>query len=201
MNKNVDLPPFWGIFGGICSYFFKKYPQNIRYKNVNGGMIPRGCSHGFIQYFPLIARVHTRANVNKMLTEKKGCQHEGQFEVCEEPMHRPDGTWKIGDLRSNASTPPRFCSFPIILYARIVVNAKLGTFSLCMPAARIENLTHKWYILPTINLAAAIEVLQRVQLPPKFCGKHGIIVLTCQCVAVSVYTNPSLLRLSGEIAG
>ena len=71
MNKNVDLPPFWGVFGGICSYFFAKIAPKHRYKNVNGGIIPRGCSHGFIQYFPLIARVHTRANVNKMLTEKK----------------------------------------------------------------------------------------------------------------------------------
>ena len=42
-----------------------------RYKDVNGGLISRVCSHGLIQYFPLIARVHTRANVNKMLTEKK----------------------------------------------------------------------------------------------------------------------------------
>ena len=124
-------------------------------------MISRGCSHGFIQYFPLIARVHTRANVNKMLTEKKVCRHEGQFQVCEEPMRRLDGTRRIGDLRGNASTPPRFCPFPIILYTRKVVNAKLGAFSLYLPATRIENLTHKWYILPTINLVGAIEVLQR----------------------------------------
>ena len=50
--------------------FIKIAPKN-RYKNVNRDLILKACSHGLIQYFPLIARVHTRANVNKMLTEKK----------------------------------------------------------------------------------------------------------------------------------
>ena len=118
---------------------------------MNGGMIPRGCSHGFIQYFPLIARVRTRANVNKMLTEKKVCRHEGQFQVCEEPMHHPDGTRRIGDLRKNASTPPHICSFPIILYTRIVVNAKSDAFPLRRLVSCVDNLIHIGYNLPLSN--------------------------------------------------
>ena len=51
-------------------FFCKNSPKN-RYKNVNGGLISKECSHGLIQYFPLIARVHTRANRNKIGTETK----------------------------------------------------------------------------------------------------------------------------------
>ncbi len=69
---------FWAVSDELVPKFFVNIASKNRYKNVNGGLISRECSHGLIQYFPLIARVHSRANVNKMLTEKKDLRHESQ---------------------------------------------------------------------------------------------------------------------------
>ena len=70
MNKLLIRYPFWAVLAELVPAFIQ-ITQKIRYKNVNGGLTFKACSHGLIQYFPLIARVHTRTNVNKMLTEKK----------------------------------------------------------------------------------------------------------------------------------
>ena len=56
---------------------------------MNRGLISRGCSHGLIQYFPLIVRVHTRANVNKMLTEKKIVVTRGNFRYVKSQSAAP----------------------------------------------------------------------------------------------------------------
>ena len=72
-------PPFWVVSSELVLSFFVKIAPKNRYKNVNGGMILGERSHGLIQYFPLIARVHTQAHVNKMLTGKKDRRHEGLF--------------------------------------------------------------------------------------------------------------------------
>ena len=63
--------PFWAFSAELVPNFYVKKDIKNRYKNVNGGFISRACSHGLIQHFPLIARVHLWSNVNKMLTEKK----------------------------------------------------------------------------------------------------------------------------------
>ena len=153
--------PFGAFLAEFVPMFFAKIAPKHRYKNVNGGMISRGCSHGFIQYFPLIARVHTRANVNKMLTEKKIVVTKVNFRYLKSQC---TALMEPGELAICGVTHPRrLVSVRSLSYytRRKVVNAKLDALSLYPPATRIENLTHKWYILPTINLVAAMEVLQR----------------------------------------
>ena len=106
---------------------------------MNGDLISRGCSHVLIQYFPLIVRVHTRANVNKMLTEKKDRCHEGQFQVREKAKYLPFETRKIGDLGSSAFTSLLIYPFHIILYMRKVVKAKSDAFPLRAAFTRFTN--------------------------------------------------------------
>ena len=99
---------------------------------MNGGLISGECSHGLIQHFPLIARVHTRANVNKMGTELKRSMSRRSLLGSEMRKRRPVVTLKVVDLGSSASTPPFVWSFPIILYACKVVNAISDAFSLLL---------------------------------------------------------------------
>ena len=117
---------------------------------MNGGLISRERSHGLIQYFPLIARVRTRANVNKMLTEKKVRRHESQSQVCEKPKRYPIETRKFGDLESSASTLSLVCMFPIILYRRKVVNAKSDV---CYPGEVMARKRTKWFIFQKIMVS------------------------------------------------
>ena len=49
------------------------------------------------------------------------------------------GTRKTVDLGSWASAPPFICSFPIILYTCIVVNAKSDVFSLGTVTLALDN--------------------------------------------------------------
>ena len=79
MKKMLIRHPFWAILAELVPSFSVNITSKNRYKDVNGGLISRECSHGLIQYFPLIVQVHTRANVNKMLTEKKDRCHAGQI--------------------------------------------------------------------------------------------------------------------------
>ena len=81
----------------LAPSIYVKIDDKNRYKNVNRGLISWECSHGSIQYFPLIARVHTQANVNKMVTEKKDRGHTGHSWVREKPKHRLVGTQITGD--------------------------------------------------------------------------------------------------------
>ena len=63
-----------GFRSGSCELvpiFLVKTPSKNRYKHVNTGQMWGTRSHGLSSYFPVIVRVCTRANVNKMLTEKK----------------------------------------------------------------------------------------------------------------------------------
>ena len=70
-EKMLIHHPFWAFSAELVPNFYVKKDVKNRYKYVNGGFISRACSHGLIQHFPLIARVHLWSNVNKMLTEKK----------------------------------------------------------------------------------------------------------------------------------
>ena len=79
MDKMLIRHPFWAFSAELVPNFYAKKDVKNRYRNVNGGLISRACSHGLIQHFPLIARVHLRSNVNKMLTEKKICAAKVTF--------------------------------------------------------------------------------------------------------------------------
>jgi len=84
LDRNVDKMlihhPFWAVSAELVPNFYVKKDVKNRYTNVNGGFISRACSHGLIQYFPMIARVHLQSNVNKMLTEKIIVAAKSRFE-------------------------------------------------------------------------------------------------------------------------
>ena len=106
---------------------------------MNGGLISRACSHGLIQYFPLIARVHAPANVNKMLTEKKIVVTKVNFRCVKSQSATPLEHGKLA-IRVVAH-PLRHLSvcFPIILYTCIVVNAKSDVFSFGTETLALDN--------------------------------------------------------------
>ena len=63
---------------------------------MNDGSIPIERSHGLIQYFPLIVRVNTLVNVNKMLTGKNIGATTVNFRFMRSQCAA--GTRKIGNL-------------------------------------------------------------------------------------------------------
>ena len=69
MNKMLIRHPFWAVSAEPVLDFFVKIAPKSRYKNVNRGLISRGCSLALIHYFPLIARVHRRVAMNKIGTK------------------------------------------------------------------------------------------------------------------------------------
>ena len=154
---------------------------------MNGCLISRECSHGLIQYFPLIARVYARANVNKMLTEKKVRRHEGYFWVREKPTHRPVGTHNNGDFRNSASTPPLACAFAIILHTCKVVNEKSHVYFLSLRDGGVFNGCGMCY-----NLLARLVSIEPDGTGPNVGNKKGHLFVCNRSCRWQLASSPLL---------